>query len=109
MNYITINNYSRNGKIGISRNAIATIAQNAVEAFQGVSVSKSKTLFSVDRGVKVSFTKEGKAVVKIDIDVAIDAPVQTLCTEIQKEVAQAISLSCDTVPYDVQVKVAKIL
>ena len=90
MNYITINNYSRNGKIGISRNAIATIAQKAVEAFQGVSVSKSKTLFSVDRGVKVSFTKEGKAVVKIDIDVAIDAPVQTLCTEIQKEVERTL-------------------
>lgn len=108
--YVTINNYSKSGTLGISRHAIASIAQKAVEAFQGVQVSKQKTLFSVDRGVKAVLAKDGKAVViKIDIDVSGDAPVQTLCLSIQKEVAQAITLSCDTVPCDVQVRVAKII
>lgn len=106
--YVLINNYSRLGRLGISRNAIASVASYAVETFAGVAVSKKKALFSIERGVKVSLTREGKAIVKIDIDVSVDAPVQTLATAIQKEVASAIALSCDTVPLEVQVRVAKI-
>ena len=108
--YILINNYSRQGTMGISRQAIASIASSAVSTVSGAQVSSSRRVpFTIDSGVRVSFDKEGKAVVKIDVIIApnSEVPVTKVCRQIQEEVASAISLMCDTVPYDVKINVKR--
>ncbi len=107
-NYVMINNYGRLGTMGISINAIASIATKAVNSFRGVSIKSKKALFSVDKGVKITLGKDGRAIVSIDVILPSDSPVKTTCLNIQKEVASAISLMCDTVPYDVKIKVVKV-
>ena len=107
--YILINNYSRQGAMGISRQAIATIASSAVTSVRGAQVSSRRAPFTIDSGVKVSFDKDGKAIVKIDVIIAPNSeiPVTKVCRQIQEEVASAITLMCDTVPYDVKINVKR--
>ena len=106
--YIMINNYSRLGTMGIHRHALEAIASSAVNNVRGAHVSSRKALFSVDNGVKVSFDKTGKAIVKVDVVIAPNAQATKVCRQIQEEVAQEISLMCDTVPYDVKINVKRI-
>ncbi|MCR5491716.1 MAG: Asp23/Gls24 family envelope stress response protein [Bacilli bacterium] len=106
--YIMINNYSRLGTMGISRHALEAIASNAVNNVRGAQVSSRKALFSVDNGVKVSFDTAGKAIVKVDVIISPNAQVTKVCREIQEEVANEISMMCDTVPYDVKINVKRI-
>ena len=106
--YVIINNYGRLGKIGISTNAICSIATMAVNSFRGVCLKREKGFFSVDKGVKVTLGKDGRAIVSIDVILSSDTPVTSTCLNIQKEVASAITMMCDTVPYDVKIKVVQI-
>ena len=107
--YILINNYARIGTMGISRQAIGSIASTAVNSVRGAHVSSRKAAFTVDSGVKVTFDKDGKAIVRIDVIIAPNSsvPVTKVCRQIQEEVASAISLMCDTVPYDVKINVKR--
>lgn len=107
--YAVVNNYSGLGKMGISVNAIATIASKALGNVQGaVLTKKEKRFFSLDKPVKVSMNSEGKAKVEMDVSLAEGAPVGDLCLKIQKEVAGAIAMMCDTVPLTVKVRVSKV-
>lgn len=94
--------------MGISTNALASIATAAVNSFRGVSIKSKKALFSVDKGVKVTLGKDGRAIVSIDVILPSNTQVKSTCLAIQKEVASAISLMCDTVPYDVKIKVVQV-
>ena len=132
MPYIYINNYSQKGKLGISLATIDTIASKAVAEIPGASVysaaveakkdtnsknSKSKDrkthfispLFSVPSGAKTSLSKTGKAIIKLDEALAPGLNVSEICLKIQKQVADALRLNCDTLPYEVMVHVAKIM
>lgn len=119
--YIKINNYSGLGQIGISRDAIAAIASSALKEVDGVGLfsrraSKAATrsselsaLLSIIDGVKVVFTKEGRAVITLDVSITTGVNVVQACEKIQESVAMAVSLMCDILPFDVRVKVVKIV
>ena len=118
--YISINNYSGRGYLGISRDAIAAIARSALKEFPGAEIYLAKApkhsgkktnidaLLATKEGVKVVFTKEGKAVIKMDVSLPRGVSVPAAATKIQETVAMAVKIMCDTVPFDVQVRVMRI-
>lgn len=109
--YITINNYSGLGTIGFSRQAIAAIAQASLKEVDGASIfgRKGRGDYSINSGVRVVFTKEGKAAIKMDVNLSHGVNVHAACERIQQTVATAVTLMCDMVPFDVQVKVMRIV
>ena len=124
--YISINNYSGLGEIGISRGSISAIASASIREVDGASLFEHKStrkaakaakgradtsigaFFSLPSGPKVVFTKDGKAVIKMDVTIARGVNVAAACEKIQSTVANAVALMCDMVPFDVQVKVMRI-
>ncbi len=116
--YLAINNYSGLGYIGISRNAIASIAATSLKEVGGASLyvhgKKARretalgSIFSLPYGVKVVFTRDGKASIKMDVTLSKGVSVPEVCGKIQEAVATSVALMCDTVPFDVQVKVMRL-
>lgn len=108
--FISINNYSGLGQIGFSRGAIAAVVSYSVkEAGEVQLFSPRKSSRGAASGVKVIFTKDGKALIKMDVTVHKGTNVAAACEKVQKDVATAVSLMCDMVPFDVQVKVMRIV
>ena len=117
-NYIAINNYSGLGNIGISRNSIASIVALSLREVQDVNLygphkkSRSKDtalgkLLAAKSGVRIVFTKEGKASIRLEVTLRHGVNVVDVCQKIQETVANALELMCDVVPFDVQVKVMR--
>ena len=119
--YISINNYSGRGKIGISRDAIAAIARSALKEVPGAAVFEGRKSHKLPKdtnlgaflytqsGVKVVFAKDGQAVIKMDVTLPLGVSVPKVAAKIQETVAMAVKIMCDTVPFDVQVKVMRIV
>ncbi|MCR5349330.1 MAG: Asp23/Gls24 family envelope stress response protein [Bacilli bacterium] len=121
--YIGINNYSGLGQIGISRDAIAAIASASVREVKGAALFERKgtrkaakradtslgVLFSLPNDVRVVFRKDGRALIKMEVAVVRGNNVVEVCEKIQRAVATSVTLMCDTVPFDVQVKVMRIV
>lgn len=121
--YLTIHNHSGLGEIGISRYAMAAIARRAAEGVSGTKVvphrakkgllrgfGRSEDRFSITpEGVKVVFSKEGKALIRMEVTLPHGVEIAKTCYSIQEAVANNLALMCDMVPFDVQVKVAHIV
>ncbi len=111
--YMTINNYSGLGTIGISRTAIAAIASGALKEVGGASIfgrHPRRAGYSIPDGVKVIIGKNGRAAIHMDITLSRGVEnVPKACEKIQETVATAVTLMCDMVPFDVQVKVMRIV
>ena len=108
--YVFINNYSSLGKLGFSRKVISEIIGDAVENVSGAKVNsdKKKFIFSLADPVSFSFAKDGKVKVWVDVVLPLGSEVKKTCLAIQKEIAANLSMSLDTVPYEIHVKVAKL-
>lgn len=111
MSYLEINNYSQVGKMGISSDAITTIASKAIQDIEGVEISQGKgkktrlsSLFQLSGGVKTNIV-QGKAVIRMEIILKEGTPVKAVCLAIQKKVAEAIHLACETVLCEISLKV----
>ena len=114
--YIAINNYSGLGSIGISRHAIDTIASIAVKNVQGAHVHVGKNrnrqiddLFHLTGGVQTSLSNNGKATIKLDIELKRGANAVEVCKAVQREVSDQVTLMCDTIPFDIRVRIAKVI
>ena len=97
MAYLEINNYSQVGKMGISTDAITTIASKAIQDINGVEISQGK-------GKKTTIV-QGKAIIRMEVILQEGTPVKTICLAIQKKVAEAIHLACETVSCEISLKV----
>lgn len=108
--YYILKTYDNSGIVGISRRAfenIATLACNQVVDAK-VSSRKKNRFFSLARPVKVSFRKDGKIGIAVEVDITSPQGVQDTCLKIQEAIASAISMSCEAVPFSIEVKVASI-
>ena len=121
MDYIGITNYNRLGEMGISRNAIRSIAIYAVNNVKGAKVyfptlkrlerKKKETeinLFTLPSGVKVALSKDGRAFIKIDVIVNFGSNAAEIAKNIQKEVAEAVAMMCESLSYEVSIKIVRV-
>ncbi len=117
MAILAIHNYSRLGKMGINTEALRSIASKAVSEIPGASVygekekgkKKRNNVFTLNEGVRVTLNPEGKAIIFLNVSIPSGNNVSDICLLIQQKVAEAVSLSCDTIPMEVKVRVAKIV
>ena len=112
--YVIIDNYSRLGKMGISRRTLKTIIAKAVSNVAGASVAypkaaKSKrAAFQLAEPISVTLHREGQVDVGIAVNLADGVKVVNLCEKIQTEVVNAFRASIETVPVSVNIKVLSI-
>ena len=111
--YINIQNYSKTGKLAISRQVFEKIATDATSQVIGAEVftkakGKGKKVFNLDRPIKASFKSDGKVDINIDITLKQGANANDVCLKIQEEVSNALLAYTESVPFRINVKVAEI-
>ena len=110
-----LNNYQQAGKMGISRKAfenIVTIASNNLQHVKinnyGEALTRLGTIISAVRPVKAFFKKDGRVDFMLDVVVGDNVTaIADLCTTIQEEVSNSVSMMCETVPVSVEIHVSK--
>lgn len=108
--YYLLNNFSPYGTMGISHRAFITIVETATNHVSGASVSKSRktAIFKMANPVKVYFRKDGRIDINLDVSVKKGESVGQICNNIQNSVADALLMMCETVPFNVHIKVSSI-
>lgn len=110
-NYYYMNNYRNTGYMGISRRAFESVATKAADGVVDVNVKKrGKGVFALANPVSVSFRKDGKVDITLDVTISkkAHANFKDICLKIQEAVASAISMMCEAVPFKVNVKVVSV-
>ena len=110
-----LNNYQQAGKMGISRKAfenIVTIASNNLQHVKinnyGETLTRLGNIISAVRPVKAFFKKDGRVDFMLDVVVGDNVTaIADLCARIQEEVANSISMMCETVPVSIEIRVSK--
>ena len=109
--YVYIKNYSKDGEIAISRRVFEQLATDAVERVSGASINgkgKKKSIFSLHNPVKVIFHHNGQVEIFISITIKKGENANQVCLSIQEEVAQSLLAYTESVPFNIQLKVASI-
>lgn len=105
--YYKIKNLSNRGDIALSRKVFEQIASDAASRVNGASVSK-KEKFKLSP-VIVTFHTNGKVEVSLSISLSKESNVSETCKKIQEEVASSLMAYCESIPYDIKIKVASII
>ena len=106
--YFKIKNYQK-GEIAISRRIFETIASEATNRVKGAKVSNTKkNSFYLNRPVQVTFHRNGQVEVAIQITLKNGENVAKVCESIQEEVSASLMAYCESVPFDIEIKVASI-
>jgi len=110
--YVNIKNYSKDGEIAISRKVFEVLATEATDKVLGASVSKvkskNKILVWLYHPVKVTFHRNGQVEIKISIALKKEANAKSVSLAIQEEVAHSLLAYTESVPFDVQIRVASV-
>ncbi|MBR6866380.1 MAG: hypothetical protein IKM80_03960 [Bacilli bacterium] len=110
-----LNNYQQAGKMGINRKAfenIVTIASNNLQNVKinnyGEALTRLGNIISAVRPVKAFFKKDGRVDFMLDVVVGDNVTaIADLCTSIQEEVSNSVSMMCETVPVSVEIRVSR--
>ena len=100
--YIRINEYEKGGELSISRKVFARLAIAAVDH------TSCKSSIKVKEPVKVIFKKDGRVMVSVHITVKKGAKALEVCEELQKEIAHALEVYVESVPFEVEISVDEI-
>lgn len=108
-NYVLIENYTRNGAMGISHFVFDQIASIATNKVKGATVKKtnSKSLFKLHRPITCEI-RNGLVKVTISVTISTGVNVNEVCLNIQEEVASALVSMTELIPFNINVKVASI-
>ena len=100
--YIYINQYDRGGELAISRKVFARLAEAAVGHTSLKSSIKAKS------PVKVIFKKDGKVIVDVHVSIKKGVKPTEVCEELQKEIAHALEVYVESIPFEVEISVDEI-
>lgn len=110
--YIYIDDYSKRGKIAISYRVFDALVNEALSKVNGITKSskmlKKDQRFRLNRPIMTSIHR-GIVHVLVTVDVAKGNSLQKITSNIQEEVNNTLLLATETVPFNVQVKVEKII
>ena len=100
--YIYINNSERGGELAIHRKVFARLAEAAV------GHTSLKGSVKVISPVKVIFKKDGKVTLDVHVSVKKGVKPTEVCEELQKEIAHALEVYVESVPFEVEISVDQI-
>lgn len=108
--YVYIENYSKNGKMGISHVVFDQIASISAQRIKGVQIRKNSQLQRIFKLRKPISCQIQNGIVNVNIEVTIKAGsnVHEVCIKIQEEIANALSSLTELVPFNINVKVCGI-
>ncbi len=108
--YVYIDNYSNIGDMGISNHVFYQIAETATNKVKGAMVShqNKSLLFLLQNPIQITISK-GLVTVKVSVNIAKAANINKICLSIQEEVATALSMMTELVPFRIDIKVANII
>ena len=100
--YIYINQYDKSGDLAISRKVFARLAEAAV------GHTSLKNSVKVKQPIKVVFHKDGRVEVRVRVTIKKGAKLTEACLELQKEIAHALEVYVESVPFEVEIQVDEI-
>ena len=100
--YIYINQSNRGGELGISRKVFARLAEAAV------GHTSLKGSVKVKQPVKVIFKKDGRVELGVRVTIKKGAKLTDVCEELQKEIAHALEVYVESIPFEIQISVDEI-
>lgn len=108
--YVYIENFSKRGKLGISKNCFEEIISCATNHINGVQTAKkqSKFVFSFHKPVSCEITN-GKVQINVQVKIKQGNNIEKICTDIQQQIAEDINSMVELVPFSIKVKVVSIL
>lgn len=105
--YVQIQNYTRNGVMGISHHVFDQIAEIATNQVKGAETFTRKSTFFVHRPATCEI-KNGLVTVKIYVVIAAEANVNEVCLNIQENVANSFAMMTELIPFKIGVEVVNI-
>lgn len=106
--YVYIQNYTRKGAMGISHVVFDQIAAVATNLVSGATVKENPNdFFRLHKPITCSI-KNGLVDVKIQVNISSGVNVSEVCLRIQEEVASALRMMTELVPFKIIVEVANI-
>ena len=112
--YIQVQNYSKSGDLYISRKIFEKIAADAIKNVPGVLLKprskapKNRVSAHLSRPIRISFRKNGRVDVDIDISLIKGAKAEQVCLLIQEEVSNSLLAYTESVPFNINVKVVEL-
>lgn len=114
--YVYISNYQKNGRLAISRRVFEELSNEAVARVSEASLAKKgsgkskveKLYFKLYRPVVVTFHKNGQVEVKVSITIKKGANAEATCLRVQEEIAASLLAYTESIPFNVNIKIAKI-
>jgi len=97
--YIYINGAGRGGSLAISRQVFARLALAAV------GHTSIKNIVKVKEPVKVIFKKDGRVIIGVHVSIKKGAKATDICLELQKEIAHALEVYVESVPFEIEISV----
>ncbi|MDD6302772.1 MAG: Asp23/Gls24 family envelope stress response protein [Bacillales bacterium] len=106
--YAYIQNYSKQGKLGISLKAYEQIVTYVTNKIAGAATKKDiKSPFRFHKPVHCEM-QNNQVHVSIQVIITRGHNVDELCNNIQIQVAEALEQMCEVVPFQIKIKVAGI-
>ena len=97
--YVNIQNYTRNGNMGISHVVFDQIAEIATNSVKGAEVSSpKKRLFSLEEPINCSI-RNGLVTVSIRVNIKKGINVKDVALSIQEKVAVALRSMTELIPF----------
>lgn len=104
--YVYIQNYTRNGNMGISHFVFDQIAGIATNQVQGaILLDPVSATFKLHKSISCSI-RNGLVNVKIHVILVKGAPVDEVCLAIQDNVSNALAMMTEMIPFKIDVVVA---
>ena len=102
--YLTINPHAKNGKLGISRVILETLAKDATAKVDGVTlVKESKSV----KAAQVTFQRNGQVKIVVKVKLAKSVNEEVTIKVIKDYIITALVAYAESVPFEVDVKVSK--
>jgi uncharacterized alkaline shock family protein YloU len=105
--YVYIQNYTRNGVMGISHHVFDQIAEIATNQVKGAETFTRKSSFFVHRPAACEI-KNGLVTVKIFVVISADANINEVCLNIQENVANSLAMMTEVIPFKIGVEVVNV-
>ena len=109
--YVYIQDYSKRGKLGISKKCIEEIISISTNKILGVETANSqnkKFAFSFYKPISCEIVN-GKVQINVQVKIKQGHNIETICTNIQEQIAEDITSMSELVPFSIKIKVGSII
>ena len=109
--YVYIQDYSKKGKLGISKTCFEQIISLSTNKIQGVQTADNqniKFVFSFHKPISCEIVN-GKVQINVQVKIKQGNNIEKICTNIQEQIAEDITTMVELVPFSIKVKVVSII